>query len=131
MNFSRALNSKLTLLITSGIIIYLGFVLLENISSQRKVDERLETLKEEVAALEAKSSDIEKMKDYFESQDFLEKEARRMLNYQKPGEEVYSVIGGQEPEMIDTALIEEDIEIKEAFPKNKPFLVKWWEYFFY
>lgn len=91
---------------------------------------RLASIQKEIEELNNKEAELLKLQGYYSSDEFLEKEARRILSYQKPGEEVYVVISKKRNDP--------EINIKNGFKViegngdqeevSNP--TKWWNYFF-
>ena len=60
-------------------------------SQQTRVNQEIADLKAQVAANEAKNSDLKKMVDYLQSDSFMEEKGRLDFGLQKPGERVVAV----------------------------------------
>lgn len=85
-----------------------------------KVSQEIRDLEKKIEELEKESEELIGMEKYFQSEDFLEKEARLKLNLIKPGEKLIVV---KTPE---------DLEEKqqEKIVKQVSNIQLWWEYFF-
>lgn len=86
-----------------------------------KINQEIRDLEKRIEALEISNEELSQMQDYFQSEEFLEKEARLKLNLTKPGESLIIVkktegLGGGEQETI--------------IAKEISNIQKWWEYFF-
>ena len=132
MNFSKILNSKIVLILILCFIGYLSFSLSEKVALKKESAKRVANIRAEIEELTKKEADLLKLQDYYNSEDFLHKEARRILSYQKPGEEVYVLI----PQRGKIEQIEEKEEFtiikkeKEVDPTNASNPIKWWHFFF-
>ena len=131
MNFSKILNSKIIFFLVICFIIYLSFSLSEKLTVKKKSSERVAGIRSEIQELAEREAKLLKLQDYYNSEDFLQKEARRILGYQKPGEEVYVLI----PQKGTIEQIEEKKEFvilhkEEVSSKNLSNPQKWWKYFF-
>ncbi|MDO8264807.1 MAG: septum formation initiator family protein [Candidatus Parcubacteria bacterium] len=71
---------------------------------QRRADltAQLESLREEVDALEQEKANLQAKASQGTDQDFLEKEARERFNLKKPGEEVITVIPPEQEQVTTT-----------------------------
>lgn len=95
MSFLRSLLTRqflITLLLT-GLLVLLSFPLTRNYRQKRSIEREIKGLEEEAKALEHKNSNLKSVIEYMQSDQFVEKEARTKLNYQKPGESVVVVEG--------------------------------------
>ena len=128
----KILNSKISLLILISLLGFFAFSLNQAIGKKRATDQKLASLQEELKELHSYQENLSKEKKYFQSQDFIEKEARRILNYQKPGEKVFAVIppkgifSSQNPETFQET--KHQIRNNDAFSQSN--LHKWLDYFF-
>ena len=131
MNFSKILNSKIIFFLAISFVIYLSFSLSQKLTIKKESSERVAEIRGEIQELAEKEAKLLKLQDYYNSEDFLQKEARRILGYQKPGEEVYVLI----PQKGTIEQIEEKkefviLEKEEVSSKNLSNPQKWWKYFF-
>lgn len=95
MLFLRSLFTRqflLTLLLV-GLLVLLAFPLTRSLRQKRSVEREIQGLEEQASALEHKNSNLKSVIEYMQSDQFVEKEARTKLNYQKPGETVVVVEG--------------------------------------
>jgi cell division protein FtsB len=87
-----------------------------------RVSQNIKNLEERIENLETKSEELSKMEGYFQSEEFLEKEARLKLNLTKPGEKLIII---KTPEDLEEGQEQEGVVAKEIFN-----IQKWWNYFF-
>jgi cell division protein FtsB len=109
--------------------VWVGLVLVKATYKKHQLDQEISSLKFEIDKLDKKDKEFSDLLDYFNSQNFLEKEAKDKLNLKEEGEKVVMVpetaisqeIFGQSNENMP----KEGSEIK---PENN--FIKWWKYFF-
>jgi len=85
-----------------------------------KVNQEIRDLEKRIEALEISNEELSRMQEYFQSEEFLEKEARLKLNLTKPGESLIIVKKTEEAEG------EQEIAIAKEISN----IQKWWKYFF-
>jgi cell division protein FtsB len=86
------------------------------------ITQEVRDLEKRIEDLEVSNEELSKMEEYFQSDDFLEKEARLKLNLAKPAEKLIII---KQPESLEQEIVEEKKIAKEV--SN---LQKWWDYFF-
>jgi cell division protein FtsB len=87
-----------------------------------RITQEVRDLEKRIEGLEASNEELSKMEEYFQSDDFLEKEARLKLNLAKPAEKLIII---KQPEGLEQEIIEEEKIAEEFFNFQK-----WWDYFF-
>ena len=111
----------------SFVILLLVFLVLFVIALGResyrffRVNQEIKDLEQRIVELEKSSEELAKMEEYFQSEEFLEKEARLKLNLTKPGEKVIIV---KQPEGFM------DGEGRGVAVEDVSNIQKWWNYFF-
>ena len=128
--FSKIISSKFFLLVMMLALGYLGYALTNVVLEKKEIDNRLASLRSDMKEMELNRKEIEKNKEYYSSQDFLEKEARRLLNYQKPGEEVIAVIPNKNNQTSEEEKTIEKKKVQEENIKELSNPEKWQRYFF-
>jgi cell division protein FtsB len=86
------------------------------------INQEIKDLERKIKQLKASNEELIGLEEYFQSEEFLEKQARLKLNLTKPGEKVIII-----------KQIEEDLKglgQKETIAKEISNIQKWWEYFF-
>jgi len=83
-----------------------------------RVRQNIKSLEREIEELEKENQELKSMEKYFDSQDFLEKQARLKLNLTKLGEKLIIIKIG------------EGIEKKEKTVEELSNFQLWWRYFF-
>lgn len=106
------------------IILSLVFIVLlllsynREIQRQKKINEKILELRNEALTLERSNFKLARMLNYVQSEEFVELEARKNLNYKKPGEKV----------IVITERHANDSNIKKV--GNLSNFEKWLHYFF-
>lgn len=92
-----------------------------------RIDKEIVKFRREILVLEEKNQELKNLIAYLKTDSFKEREARRKLNYRKPGEKVLVVpnLAALTPEMTEGGGAAETPELKEL-----PNYLKWWRYFF-
>jgi len=104
----------------------LGYASVNAFLEKKEINDSLASLNAEIEEMKAKKEELKENEEYYSSQEFLEKEARRLLNYQKPGEEVIAVIPSKEIRSSREVVFQfQEEELKELSNSQK-----WLEYFF-
>lgn len=119
---AKALHSKS--FITFLIIVLIVVIIALGRESYRffKINQEIKSLEQRIAEIEKSNEELAKMEEYFQSEEFLEKEARLKLNLTKPGEKLI-IVKQQEN------ILKEEKE-KETVAKEISNIQKWWDYFF-
>ena len=85
---------------------------------RHEINQEIEKLEQQLANVEGKTSEMEKLISYLNTDEYIEKQARLKLNLSKPGEKQVNITG--EPELsID--FLDQD---------NTPNPIRWFNYFF-
>jgi len=95
----------------------------KNFTRSREIKGDVSGLEEEVKRLEGRNQELGKLLDYFNTDAFVEEQARLKLGLQKPGESVI-VIPEEEKKDGETPV---GTKNKERVATNPQ---KWWDYFF-
>ena len=124
--------SKITSLILVFLLGYTSFLLYQAFSQNKLVHKKIRNLKAEIQAMSSLQARLRQEKDYFQSNDFLEKEARKLLNYQKPGEKVFSVLPPSSNQAPQEIVLETNLNkrISQNQLSSWPNFRKWCYYFF-
>ena len=122
--FIKILLSNFFLIFVLFIIAILGWRMYGEYENNKLIDNEIDGLKQEIKDLENSSEEFSKLIEYFDSDIFIEKEAREKFGLKKEGEQVVVV---PKEAGIDNKSQDYLINNKET----KKFLPKlWWEYFF-
>ena len=98
-------------------------------SKRREIDNELQDLQKELAQLQNQKDNFLNLLDMYQSDFFVEQEARTKFNYQKAGEKVVVI----DEEINNLKLAQQDINNNEKKQENIVIsrnLVAWWDYFF-
>lgn len=103
MQYNRSkINNIFSKLVFFGVFVLIFFIAVEVLDvfkKKKEVEGEIERLKNENATLIENKKEISNLSDYFQDKNFLEKEARRRLNLQKPDEKAVIVIDKREDKM--------------------------------
>ena len=86
-----------------------------------RISQEIKNLEQKIAEIEKSNEELTKMEEYFQSEEFLEKEARLKLNLTKSGEKL--IIVKQQENILEE-------KEKEIVAKEISNIQKWWDYFF-
>lgn len=103
------------------IIVAIVFVLIStvNVFKKRKnAEAEIEKMRKEKIALIDKKNELANLLDYFQDKSFIEKEARRRLNMQKPGEKEVIVVNNNGGGQIDPVQVNASDPIKNSKDKS-------------
>ena len=120
------LNQYLILIIILILLLLLSIPLARNVSKKYEIDSEVQALEDEIAGLQKKNNELEKMIDNYSSNDFVEEVARLNLGLKKEGEEVLVV---KKKEEKDEKEIVFSGDIKFAGDKAENNSSKWLRYF--
>lgn len=119
------------------VIILISLPLAKNISRRHKINNEIKQVEKEIAEIENKDTDLEKLIKYLDSSQFAEEQGRLNLGFKKEGEEVVVVkdnSGDQGERAVTSAPnnaifnIPGLVEPASAKSLNNP--GRWWRYFF-
>lgn len=119
---NRFFRSKWFFSILVVVLVLLGYSYGNALYKDYTIKQDIEKLKLNIQSLETEKFESLELLDYVMSDDFVEREARRSLNLQEPGEEVY-MVAATATTRIAVASVEPE---KNSRLKNP---VKWWYYF--
>lgn len=88
---------------------------------QWEIRKEVKKLEQDIASFEGKNQELRLLVDYFQTTEYHERQARSLLNLQKPGE--FAVALPEYPE--DKAPPEQKVEKRSGAN-----LSAWWDYFF-
>jgi cell division protein FtsB len=141
-------NSKFLTFVGLAVIILMSFPIARNISQRHRVDEEIRDLQKEIVMIENKNTELRKLIDYLDSDQYVEEQARLNFGLKKQGEDVIVIdIDGNvnKPNSQDLESGTPDNKQEKRFTEpifNIPGLNKiqtpkpisnpqrWWRYFF-
>jgi len=111
--------------IIQWVIIFIGISLIVSLSRDVlrliRASGQVELAEEKLAEAEQKNRELLGEKDYFNSEEFIEKEARNKLNMAKPGETIVVL-----PQNLAELVGRKEKEVSQEIPNWQ----KWWGLFF-
>lgn len=119
--------SKFLTVIAFLIVIYAIFGLSRTIWQSYKIKKQMKSLEKEIEYLQAENTKLSNLIDYYKTETYKEKEARRLLGYQKPGEKVVIIPEIEEKIQEDKKQNGQNQEVKKDSKNNYQ---KWWDFFF-
>ncbi len=86
----RWLPAREIILFAAGLLVLalISMPLAKNYNRRKSIDKQIAAIEEEIKKTENKNTDLQKLIDYFRSDQFVEEQARLNLNMKKPGESV-------------------------------------------
>ena len=126
----QILSSKILLILSLVILIFFSTNLVKQVINRRDLQKEVSALEEEINRLQGRNQELDSLIGYFESLDFVEKEARTKLNLRKPGEQIIIV----EEEPAESRLTESVKDVPVDLVSGEIVILtnaeKWWNYFF-
>lgn len=107
------------LILLALILIYLG----QELKKRYLVQQEIKKLEQEIFQYEQKNKDFLELISYYKTQEFRERQARTILNLQKPGE--FAIVLPGDPASPTSTLGESG-----GVARSRSNASKWWEYFF-
>jgi len=127
----RILSSKIFLFLSLLAVIWVGLVSVRAYYKKNQLNQEIASLKDQIGKLDKQDQDLSQLIEYFNNQDFLEKEAKDKLNLKKGDENVVMVPEaaiGQEISSESATSSKQSQEIQPSQEENN--LVKWWKFLF-
>ena len=122
--FTKLFFSNYFFVLILLLIFFLGSVFVKKFDENKNIDNDLEDLKAEIESLEKNNDDLGKLIEYFNSNFFVEKEAREKLGLKKDGENVIVVKELSDYENNENVIASNNETIYKSMP------LVWWDYFF-
>lgn len=104
------------------------FSLSKEVYRKHQISGQINKLKSEVEELEKNNKGLTDIIQYFESDDYVEKEARKKLNLAKPGENVVVITGEKDKTKENLEPAKKDNSAANQKEISNP--LKWWKYLF-
>lgn len=118
--------SRFFVILVILVSIFLIFGISREYMKRVELDKEVAELENELEKLNAKKKDFLSSIESYDSEFFIEQEARIKFDMKKPNEEVVIIPIGQIPEQQTNNLVAEN----NQQTKQQLNIVKWWEYFF-
>ncbi|PLX26394.1 hypothetical protein C0580_00005, partial [Candidatus Parcubacteria bacterium] len=101
------------------VLLILSFVkVTKELMIRKEINEEIQKMEEQLATVEGKNTEMEKLITYLNTDEYIEKQARLKLNLSKPGEKQVNIAG-----------TDESVDIFAQDDKT-PNPIKWFNYFF-
>lgn len=134
----NVLRSKVFLVLGVILLLFMSIATLQEIQKKHSVDQEIETLRNEIAALENQNAELSGLIDYLKTDDFVEKEGRTKLGLAKSGEQVVVVsregsVEAEDGMILDTAIADEgagELALAGEVEGGVSNARHWWVYFF-
>lgn len=144
MSFSRRKQSLAKKAVYSKYFLVLGVIILVLISSalirkilyDRRINQDIEKLKEEISFLEKTSNEFGELVDYLSSEKFIEEEARVTMGLGNAEEKVIIIppneemLSSEEDEGRNKLSVSSKVILGLSEGKEEKNTIKWWNYFF-
>lgn len=109
-------------MVAATLILLVGlFNLIQQFQKKYQVQKEISDLESEISSLQGKNKDILDVLNYFRTPEYKQRQARSVLNLQKPGEFAVALPPGEETPADDSGGLNQNHESN---------LAKWWKYFF-
>ena len=127
----KILSSKILLVLSVAILIFFSINLFKEFINRQDLTKETDSLQTEINGLQKKNQELSNLINYFQSLDYVEKEARTKLNLRKPGEKIIVVPGSDsstapQPQLQPT--VDNLAVYSSSDNSNNP--SRWWNYFF-
>lgn len=130
-------NQKVLAVIGLVIIIAIIIPLAKNIAQRHRIEKEIKDMESEISQVENKNNDLRKLIDYFQSDQFLEEQARLNFGLKKNNEQVAIIKNNPKTEANSSSTGQNELQIFNIpglDKKNQPFagenIIRWYEYFF-
>ncbi len=139
--YKRLFRFRWLLVINLGLVVFLGMSLGREYVRSRDIQSQIDALTAQADALQAHNLELSELATAFQTESFLEREARLKLGLKKPGETV--VIVQEEAGVVPVSTVQGDSSVaatnadpRTALTEQQETLAtlanpwKWWYYFF-
>ncbi|PIP17478.1 MAG: hypothetical protein COY82_01780 [Parcubacteria group bacterium CG_4_10_14_0_8_um_filter_35_7] len=123
-SFEGIFHSKLFFTVSFIIFILVVFALGKEFLQHHQINKEVIFLENEVEKSEARHKELLELVQYFNTEFFIEHEARSKLGLKKPGENVV-VVPDEEENTQDRSFVSQSKDFDKVIPNFK----KWWRYF--
>lgn len=120
----KLFSFKLFFLAVMLVIVIFGPALGSEFYRNYQIEKEIESLKNEIDTLDKNNYQLSKLVEYYNTDQFKEREARKRLNLKKEGESLV-IIKQRGVDLKKTSEMEEKANVE-----NLPNYKKWWNYFF-
>src|SRR3990172_948789 len=120
--FRDYLKSKTFFVIGLVLVVLMGYLLSKELNRRYRISREIEGLEQEIARFDNQNEELSRLVDYLQTPEYQERQARPLLNLQKPGE--FAVA------FPPSAVEEQDpmgaVPSESAVSNYR----QWWDYFF-
>lgn len=120
----RLLRSKLVFAVEAALLLLIGIALTRQVVQRHSIDREISRLKQEYEELEMNSADLQALISYFQTDEYMEEEARTKLGLVKPGEGVVIL-----PEAGVQGAADTQSQASSSQPDTSN-SQRWWDFFF-
>lgn len=113
-----------------GAIIMISLALTQETYRRYQIQKEISDLQSQADQKERDNQKLMGMIDYFQTQDFQEKEAKEKLSVQKEGEKVLMVNGSRDPNAPSSDGSDQPVSGPAPQKDARANWQKWWDYFF-
>lgn len=122
-------------LVLMGVIgsVFVGYRAYQESERNQRISEEIRLLEEEANRVDQENRKLRDRIEYLQSDDFREKEAKRVLEYQKSGEKVVLIrdrAGVPDPSSVRSPASDDAPFVLGVSDDDVPNPVKWWREFF-
>ncbi len=115
---------RIAMLLGVALLFFIGFKYSKEAYKQREVNVEIANLQSEIEKLNQENKNLQGLIEYFQTEEFKEKETKDKLNLVKEGEKLVLI---KEKEIsVETANEDDEVEVVV----NRPNYYWWWYYFF-
>jgi cell division protein FtsB len=107
--------------LASVALVFTAVTLFRELQKKYEIQSEIRRLEAEIANLDSKNREIQELISYYQTSEYKERQARALLNLQKPGE--FAVVLPERDDDQGAAELEAD-------PGRVSNFQKWWEYYF-
>lgn len=119
--FRKIIKSRLFLSFGLLLLLYTGYLLARQLLTRYEINQEIRSLEADIRKFESQNKEILELMTYFKTSEYRERQARSLLNLQKPGEFAVALPPEEaEPEQTETPSASPEISNLRA----------WWDYFF-
>lgn len=114
---------KSKLFVAAGLIVLLstGYFFARELQKKSRIHREIRDLEGEIEKFESQNEEILRLINYFKTPEYKERQARSLLNLQKPGEFAVALPPSEEDMPSEASLVPAE---------TKSNLKAWWDYFF-
>jgi cell division protein FtsB len=120
----KNLGFRIAILLGVALLFFIAFKYSEEAYKQKKVNSEVAELQSEIDKLNQDNKNLQGLIDYFQTEEFKEKETKDKLNLVKEGEKL--ILIKEKDIAVETVPIDNEVEITV----NRPNYYYWWYYFF-